>query len=49
MVKAVSQGLIAKEKAKQAINHMFFSGWRCSVETYAKIMESLERLGENKR
>lgn len=44
LVKAVSQGLITKEKAKQAINDMIFAGWRCSVETYAKIMENLELL-----
>ncbi|MEM3825714.1 MAG: DUF3368 domain-containing protein [Candidatus Bathyarchaeia archaeon] len=44
-VKAVAQGLITKGKAKQAINDMVFAGWRCSVETYAKIMESLEKLG----
>lgn len=46
LVKAVSQGLIAKEKAKQAINDMVFAGWRCGVETYAKIMESLEKAWE---
>lgn len=44
LVKAVSQGLITKEKAKQAINDMIFAGWRSSIETYAKIMENLERL-----
>ncbi|MEM3694887.1 MAG: DUF3368 domain-containing protein [Candidatus Bathyarchaeia archaeon] len=49
LVKAFSQGLITKEKAKQAINDMIFAGWRCSVETYAKIMESLEKMGKNER
>ena len=48
LVKAISQGLITKEKAKQAINDMIFAGWRCSIETYAKIMENIERLGESK-
>ncbi|MCX8177086.1 MAG: DUF3368 domain-containing protein [Candidatus Bathyarchaeota archaeon] len=47
-VMAFSQGLITKEKARQAINDMVFAGWRCSVETYVKIMESLEKLGKNK-
>ncbi|MEM2971874.1 MAG: DUF3368 domain-containing protein [Candidatus Bathyarchaeia archaeon] len=44
LVKAIAQGIIAKGKAKQAINDMIFAGWRCSVETYAKIMESIEKL-----
>ncbi|MGB9959705.1 MAG: DUF3368 domain-containing protein [Candidatus Bathyarchaeales archaeon] len=48
LVKAVFQGLITREKAKQAISDMVFAGWRCSVETYAKIMESIEKLGKNK-
>ncbi len=47
LVKAVSQGLITKERVRQAINDMIFAGWRCSVETYAKIMESAEKLGDN--
>ena len=48
LVKAVSQGLITKEKARQAVNNMIFAGWRCSVETYVKIIESIEKLGKNK-
>lgn len=46
LVKAVCQGLITKRVAKQSINEMVFAGWRCSVETYAKIMENIEKLGE---
>ncbi|MEM3693160.1 MAG: DUF3368 domain-containing protein [Candidatus Bathyarchaeia archaeon] len=46
LVKAVSQGLITREGAKKAINDMVFAGWRCSLETYAKIMESIEKLRE---
>ncbi|MEM3700989.1 MAG: DUF3368 domain-containing protein [Candidatus Bathyarchaeia archaeon] len=46
LANAVSQGLIPKEKTKQAINDMVFAGWRCGVETYAKIMESMEKLGK---
>ncbi|MBS7657190.1 DUF3368 domain-containing protein [Candidatus Bathyarchaeota archaeon] len=49
LVKAVYQGLITNEEAKQAINDMVFAGWRCSIESYAKIMESLEKLGKNKK
>jgi len=44
LMKAVLQGLITKEKAKQAINEMIFVGWRCSVETYVKIIEAMEKL-----
>jgi len=41
LIRAVSQGPITKERAKQAINEMVFAGWRCSVETYAKIMDGI--------
>ncbi len=41
--RAVFEGLISKEEAKQAVNDMVSAGWRCSVESYAKIMELLER------
>jgi len=44
LMKAVFQGLITKERAKQAINEMIFAGWRCSVESYAKIMGAIEKL-----
>jgi predicted nucleic acid-binding protein len=44
ILRAVSQGLITKERAKQAINEMIFEGWRCSVESYAKIMDAIEKL-----
>lgn len=44
LMKGVLQGLITKERARQAINEMVFVGWRCSVETYAKIMDAIERL-----
>jgi len=44
LMRAVFQGLIAKERAKQAINEMIFAGWRCSIESYAKIMEAIEKL-----
>jgi len=43
LVRAVSERLITKERAKQAVNEMVSAGWRCSIESYAKIMEVLER------
>ncbi|MEJ5327430.1 MAG: DUF3368 domain-containing protein [Candidatus Bathyarchaeia archaeon] len=49
LAKAVSEEIITKEKAKQAINEMVYAGWRCSIETYAKIMETIEKLGKSKR
>jgi predicted nucleic acid-binding protein len=44
LMKAVLRRLITKERAKQAINEMVFAGWRCSVESYAKIMEAIEKV-----
>jgi len=36
--------LITKERVKQAINEMIFAGWRCSMESYAKIMDAIEKM-----
>ena len=44
LTRAVCEGLISKAKAKQAVNDMVSAGWRCNVESYAKIMEALEKL-----
>jgi predicted nucleic acid-binding protein len=44
LMRAVCEGLISKAKAKQAVNDMVSAGWRCNVESYAKIMEVLDRL-----
>jgi len=44
LMRAVYEGLVTKERAKQAVNEMVFVGWRCSVESYAKIIEVLEKL-----
>ena len=44
LMRAVCEGLISKVKAKQAVNDMVSAGWRCNVESYAKIMEVLDRL-----
>jgi len=43
LMRAVLEGLVTKEKAKQAVNDMVSAGWRCSIESYAKIMEILEK------
>jgi predicted nucleic acid-binding protein len=42
LVRAVSEGFLTKEKARQAVNDMVSVGWRCSVESYAMIMKALE-------
>lgn len=44
LMRAVGQGLITKERAKQALNEMVFAGWRCSVESYARITDAIEKL-----
>jgi predicted nucleic acid-binding protein len=44
LARAVYEELITKERAKQAVNEMVFFGWRCSIESYAKIIEALEKL-----
>jgi len=44
LMRAVFKGLISKEKAKQAVNEMVSAGWHCSVESYAKIMETLGQI-----
>jgi hypothetical protein len=31
-------------KKKNACMQMIFAGWRCSVETYVKIIEAMEKL-----
>lgn len=44
LMRAVCEGLISKNKAKQAVNEMVSAGWRCSVESYAKIIEAIEKI-----
>ncbi len=44
LMRAVCEGLISKAKARQAVTDMVSEGWRCNVESYAKIMEVLDRL-----
>ena len=43
LARAVFEEIISKEQAKLAVNDMVSAGWRCSVESYAKIMELLEK------
>ncbi|MCL6579466.1 MAG: DUF3368 domain-containing protein [Candidatus Bathyarchaeota archaeon] len=43
LVSAVSEGIITRDRARQAVNDMVSAGWRCSIESYAKIMEILEK------
>ena len=44
LMRAVVQRLITKERAKKTVNEMISAGWRCSTESYAKIMEAIENL-----
>ncbi len=41
---AVSGGFLSKEQAKLAVKDMVSLGWRCNVETYAKIMELIDKM-----
>ena len=43
LVRAVSEGIITRDRARQAVNDMVSAGWRCSIESYARIMEVLEK------
>ena len=43
LISSVFEGLLSKEAAKQAVNDMVISGWRCSPENYSKIIELLEK------
>jgi predicted nucleic acid-binding protein len=44
LLRAVKEGVISKSIAKEAVKDMISVGWRCSVESYAKIMEILDRI-----
>jgi predicted nucleic acid-binding protein len=41
LARAIFEGLISKEQAKGAVKDMVSLGWRCNVETYAKIIDSI--------
>ncbi len=40
---AVSEGFLSKGQAKAAVKDMVSLGWRCSLESYVKIMELLDK------
>ena len=44
LARAISEELLSKEQAKAAVKDMVSSGWRCNVETYAKIIESIGKM-----
>lgn len=44
LARAVSEGFLSKEQAKSAVKDMVSVGWRCNVETYAKIMELIDKM-----
>ena len=42
--RAVFEGFLSKEQAKLAVKDMVSAGWRCSLESYAKIMELIDKV-----
>jgi hypothetical protein len=44
LARAVFEGFLLKEQAKGAVKDMVSLGWRCNVETYAKIMELIDKM-----
>ncbi len=44
LARAVSEGILSKGQAKDAVKDMVAAGWRCNVETYAKIMELIDKM-----
>lgn len=44
LARAVFEGFLSKEQAKRAVKDMVSLGWRCNVETYAKIMELIDKM-----
>ncbi len=44
LARAVAEGFLSKGQAKVAIEDMVSLGWRCNVETYAKIIELIEKI-----
>jgi hypothetical protein len=44
LARAVSEGFLSKEQAKIVVKDMVSSGWRCNVETYAKIIELMDKM-----
>jgi len=44
LMRAIKARLISKERAIQTIDDMIHAGWRCSVESYVKIVNAIEAL-----
>lgn len=44
LARALFEGFLSKEQAKTAVRDMVSSGWRCNVETYAKILELIDKM-----
>jgi hypothetical protein len=44
LARAVFEELISKAQAKIAVKDKVSAGWRCSVESYAKIMALLDKI-----
>jgi predicted nucleic acid-binding protein len=44
LARAVFEGFLSKEQAKEVVKDMVSSGWRCNVETYVKIMDLLDKI-----
>ncbi len=44
LARAVSEGLVSKKQAKDAVKSMVSSGWRCNVETFTKIIELIDKV-----
>jgi len=38
---AVRKGLMTRREAKNALDEMIFSGWRCSIETYVRLVRAI--------
>ena len=47
LMRALHEGHISKAQAKQAVKDMVSAGWRCNIESYAKIIDGLEKLKAN--
>jgi len=44
---AVRKGLMTRKKAKNALDEMIFAGWRCSIETYVRLVKVITKQKQN--
>ncbi len=42
---ALKKGLISKQEAKDFVDSMIDSGWRCDVEAYKNVLQVIDRIG----